>query len=424
MKNLKLKAIVWQVIAIVGLNISYITVIANEFEYMGFEYELNYTKLFVSILIMIIMLFLGLNINNEFLFTVWNIMFLYLFCGEMVFYQYNPLAKVTQPILVAFCLIFIFLISKINISFKKTKTIKNPDFIITTIGIVMFLPFLAYFKYINIKNLLFIDVYETRTLFRKVNIGINDYLLAPLSRIILPMLIIRKLEIKHYKKALLFFVMIVYLYLCGALKSVFIGLIALLVFYRGSYIKKALLFSQGIAFLTITGSLIAYLSGNLFLVDAFIRRVFFIPPYLENLYINYFTNNYTYLSHSPFGLNIVENKYNIEPLSLWFGEVVMGQPGLNANIGLLTEGYISFGIFGGIFFGILISLILLFFKMVNLDPKYFGILFVYIYYFNTSFLSTLLLTHGLFFLIIISYYFFREQDFGKVNIKSKRKNYV
>ena len=126
--------------------------------------------------------------------------------------------------------------------------------------------------------------------------------------------------------------MILYLYLCGALKSVFIGLLALLFFYKGDYITKVIRFSKAISFLTIFGLLLTTIYNNVFLLDIFIRRVFFIPPYLNNIYVDYFRDNYTFLSHSPLGLGIVDYKYD-RNLSMYVGEVVLGKPGLNANVG-------------------------------------------------------------------------------------------
>jgi len=410
--NKTYKVLIWQMVSIVGLNLAYTLVIADRFEYMGFNNVFDFTKLLTSSLVIIALLLLGCSIRDKFMHAVWHIIFLYLFCGEMIFYQYNPGSSLVIPSLIAILLLFIYMFSLFKVYIKGETISENRiESVLTYLSIAMFLPFLAfYYKYIDIKNLLLIDVYDTRASFRNINIPLIGYLQAPLVRVILPTLIVRNMEKKKYLKVFLFLIMILYIYLCGALKSVFFGLLALLFFYKGTVTDKALRFIISISLLTYIGIAVALIFDNVFLLDSFIRRVFFVPPYLNNIYVNYFTDNYTYLSHSPLGLNLVNGNYGDSGLSMYVGEYVMGLTGLNANVGLLTEGFVSFGFLGGIFFALITALIIFYFKMVKFDPKYFGILFVYIYYFNTSFLSVLLMTHGLFLFMVFSYFFLREKS--------------
>src|SRR5699024_265805 len=128
----------------------------------------------------------------------------------------------------------------------------------------------------------------------------------------------------------------------------------------------------------------------------------------NTVYNNFFKNNFTELSHSPFGLSLSYKNFP-GALSRYVGEFVMEKPGLNANVGVFTEGYISFGFLGLIIFAVIITLIILYLKMCKIDKKFFGIIMVYIYYLNTAFLSTLLLTHGMMFLLLFSYYFLRGE---------------
>jgi len=41
-------------------------------------------------------------------------------------------------------------------------------------------------------------------------------------------------------------------------------------------------------------------------------------------------------------------------------------------------------------------------RKLDIDPDYYGIIFAYVYIINTSFVETLLVTHGLLFLIVFS----------------------
>lgn len=413
MNNIK-KIIMWQLIAILGLNIAYAWVISDKFSYMGFTCTYRIEKIFTVTLILIAMLFVNYFIKDKFIYAVWNIIYIYLFAGEMIYYQYTDNANITQPISIGMILIGLVFVSRVKKHFKPILVVKNVEFSLTMLSGILILPFIIlYYKYIDIKNIFLINVYETRALFRKVSIPLTGYIMAPLVRIILPVLIVNNIEKKKMLKTLMFFCMIIYVYLCGALKSVFFGLIALLLFYPGSYHKKVITFLQGICFCTFFGVAIALGFDNVFLLDSFIRRLFFIPPYLNNVYVDYFTDNFTYLAHSAFNIGGLDNTFG-PSLSMYVGEKVMRLDGFNANVGVFTEGYISFGYIGSIIFAFCICCMFLWIKMNKIDSKYFGIVFVYIYYLNTSFISTLLLTHGLFFFLIFSTLFLRE-DINRVN---------
>ncbi|QSS99780.1 hypothetical protein IMZ31_17215 [Pontibacillus sp. ALD_SL1] len=407
------KVILWQFIAVLGLNLAYALVISDRFSYMGFTYTFNFPKLLIGTVILILMLLLNYFIKDKFIFAVWNIMFTYLFAGEVIYYQYSENSSIVQLLTISITLICLILVSRSKKVFTDNKKINRVDRILTPLSLILISPFIIlYYKYIDLKNLLLIDVYQTRALFRNISIPLTGYIYAPLVRIILPVLIVRNIEYRKWLKVTLFFSMIVYVYLCGALKSVFIGLFALLLFYKGNYTQKVVNFLKSISFLSFFGIALEAILGNVFLLDSFIRRVFFVPPFLNNIYIDHFTGNHTYLSHSPLGLGLVEDKIG-GSLSMYVGEVVMGLEGLNANVGVFTEGYVSFGIPGSIFFSVLICGVFLFIKMIKISPKYFGIVFVYIYYLNTAFLSTLLLTHGLFFFLVFSALFLREGNDNK-----------
>lgn len=408
-KKEKKSLLKWQLLTILGLNLAYVFVISKAFSYYGYFYfEFNPAKILIGTTILLLCLLVGYVINKPFYTSVWNIIFLLLLVGEVIYYQYNPHANIIQAIIVFFCLLFIALLSKVNIKLEAPRKMKNPDSIIGWLCVVIFLPYLEYFKDINLKNLLLIDVYETRETFSNYQSAYRGYTNAILARILLPVLSVIKLEKKQYGMMVLYLVMILYLFLGGALKSIFMGLLAIVFFYKGTYTQKVLRFLKSLSLVIYAGIFVYLISSNTFLLDAFVRRVFFVPPYLGNYYYELFKDNLTYLSHSPFGLGIVDYPYNL-PIVQYVG-VVMGEPGSSPNIGVITEGLFSFGFLGGVFVALIISLIVFYFHSINIDKKYFGILFIYIYYFNTSLFSTLLLTHGLFFLMVFAYFFLREKN--------------
>lgn len=397
-------------IIILGFNLSYYYVIVPEFKYMGFSTTINVGRIVGVSVLTILLLLWGTAIKSDFLSLVWWCFFYLFFLGESIYYQFS----VNNSWQVLFGIsIFLFLLPVICSSKKRLLTHKisgDSLQLLFILSVIMFIPiFVTSYKNIDLRNLLFINVYETRALYREINTPLVGYLRAPLARILLPYIIAKSIQEKRKFYTVSSIVMILFIYLAGALKSVFIGLIAVVIFYLFSYRKKESVLIGGMAFLSWGGLIFYYVFNNIFILDSFVRRVFFTPAYLNDNYIRFFKGNFTYLSHSPLGLGLVNNKYGTS-LSMFVGENVLGLKGLNANVGLFTEGYISFGVGGILVFSLLILLLIKFLNVIDFDPHYFGMLFVYIYYMNTSFLSILLLTHGLVFFVIFSYFYLSRGD--------------
>ncbi len=396
----------------VGALLSYNIVISDSFAYMGFLNELSFIKLFFCTILTIILCIICFFVKKSYFNIIYVFTFIFFYIGIVIIYQFENSASFVPTFVISFVLLLLkFSDCRQMISLAPKKIIKNKFLILMVVTTLLFIPFLIYLPHINIKNLFFIDVYKTRTLFAQISITALDYLKAPLSRVALPVLIVWCLE-KRQKKVGLFVLMIIYIYLCGALKSIFFGLISLIFFYKGDYFKKIMLMILFFVGCSYVGLLMYGLFDSVLLIDLPIRRVLIVPGELTSDYWLYFKDNLTFLSHSPFGLGLVEYKYPLDIIH-YFGEYVIGKPGHSPNVGIITEGLFSFGAFGGIVFGVIYIAIMNFFYRVNIQPKYFGILFVYIYYLNTSLLSTLLLTHGLLFFMAFAYFFLCEP---KINI--------
>ncbi|EGP4983892.1 hypothetical protein [Enterococcus lactis] len=397
-------------LVIVGsFNIAYFFIISDIFSYMGFSAEFDIKKFIVTNVLTIILLFVGSIVQNNFLSLVWWVFFYIFFVGEAIYFQYSVNSTMYIVIGVSIFLVLLPFFSNSNKRLEVINIKGDSLSVLVIIAVVLFIPiFATSYKYINLNNLLLIDVYETRSVFREFNNPLIGYIRAPLVRIIAPYIIIKSMEKKKYIYASIGTGIIIFVYLSGALKSVFIGLFAVVLFYKGNYkYKKKILFTL-MGIISIGGIVIYYFWGNIFLLDSFLRRVVFTPPYLNNIYVNYFNHNYTYLSHSPLGLGLVQYPYE-KILSFFVGENVMGLQGFNANVGLFTEGFVSFGFFGILMVVFLLLLIFKYLDSLRLDPVFFGMVFVYIYYMNTAFLSTLLLTHGLLLFLVFGYFYLSKK---------------
>lgn len=358
-------------------------------------------------------------IKNYFMLLVWNIIFVYQYSSELIYFMYTKNASFVQIISISLVLLILIAISHFRGVLRVNNVMESSN-LFEILAYIMFAPFLfLYFRYIDLSNLINKNVYQTRAIFKEISVPITGYLMAPLARVLLPSLIVQNFKKEKYIKVLLFSLMIVYLYLCGALKSVYIGLFAAIFFYFGTYKQKTNYLLKILVFVFFIILVLFVLTENYKLIDLPIRRVFFVPPHLNNIYNTYFTDNYTYLSHSPFGLGLVEPTIQ-GSLPHYIGEFVIGQKGLSANIGVYTEGWLSLGLIGTILFSLAISFVFFCLQIVRIKPEYFGIVFVYIYYLNTALLSTLLLTHALAFFIIFSFLFLGDNK-RNVNYQMKKE---
>ena len=391
-------------------------IVAKEYSYyvIKFNYSFSVFKFIIATFLLILLLLASYRIKEKIQLFIYFLFLILLFMGEAVCFIFCNDANPATLIGTCALLAFFVLLQNTHIQLKNNTIKKDPMPLLLVIALILFIPFvITYYNKINIKNIFLSDIYETRVYFReKENQNvILGYISAPLSRIILPALIALSINNKRKSYLIICSVMIIFIFLCGALKSILFGLFAVLLFYGKDYYSK----TKRIMIILITVLSIGILTYPLFGNNEIInlsRRVFFVPARLNSMYANYFQGKPDYLSHSPLGLGLTENEYG-DSLSMYFGTEVMGTSGMNANVGLIAEGFISFNYVGLFIFALLTAVIFQFFRWVHFDAIFGGIIVVYIYYTNTAFISTLLLTHGLLFLLLFSYLFLRNTKWNK-----------
>ena len=388
-------------------------IIYDHFYYMGyFRYNgINSGRMLFAMGTAYLFVILNRSVRNEFLNITYTISLTLFFFGELCLYVCDYKVDMTMIIILSCFLLFIKVIDHVRLDIGYVRTSRDMIKILLIITVIIFIPYLQYYRYINLQNLLFIDVYETRSIFNNLKMpAVLSYLYGPLARVIIPILIVE--YYKRGKKVIvaMLSLMLAYLFLCGALKSIFIGLLAIFFFYSGDYRQKKNRYICMILLLEIAGLLSANFIGNFFIINI-LRRVYFIAARFNNYYVEYFRGNWTYYLHSGFAFFSDNNWMNGLDISHYAGKYIMGT-GTNANTGIFVEGYYSFGLAGAVIYLIVPILILLFLKELNYRPEFYGIVFLYLYYFNTSILSTMLLTHGLFIFLIVAFVYLRRKTSG------------
>lgn len=360
-----------------------------------------------SSFLVIFFIYYGNNLKSEFLKITYKICLVFLLYGELVSYVLDSTVNLVMIVIVSVFLISFYFCDKfkLNLNFRICDGLdsKTQEKFIFILSIFLFLPFLKYINSINLNNLLLVDIYETRTQFGSFGQSaiLLGYIKEPLARVLLPLLLIIGINKRKKMYIISSSFMILYIFLCGGLKSIMFGLICALAFYPFSYKKKSYNFINSLLIVGILGIVIYYIF-NIDIIISIFRRVFIIPARLNKYYVEYYTDNWTYYNHSGFSLN--QDIIYKSGISNYVGDYIIGT-GVNANTGIFVEGYYSFGLFGAILYLLIPFFIITFFNSINFDSSYYGIFFIYIYYSNTAILSTLCLTHGLLFFMFIALFF-------------------
>lgn len=395
------------VITYILLIINY-NLISGQFGYLGFLSDgfSNY-KLFLIFIYTLIWLVISIFIKDTYYKLLYTLLLILLYFGQSIFYVYND-----SPFILVFYMslpsAFIFILDKLDTKkiLKRKGFDINDKYTRILLIVLIFLAILPFFKYIsslNVKNLFLMDIYETRSKRNEMDSGILGYLISPLSRVLLPFLMIYAII---YKKIILFIFSITSILLLfllnGAVKSIFIGIFCAIFFYRGNYVLKEKYFIY-VFFIYNIFALLSYFSFGSIMLNDYLRRIVFVPSQLFNVYYEYFYDNFTYYTHTKI-YSIFTGTERGMAISKLIAEY-MGEPDSNANTGVFVEGFYSLGTLGVIFATVFFGLFVFFVKKMNFDHRFFGLFFVYIYIFNTSFIETLLFSHALLFLIVFSILF-------------------
>lgn len=353
--------------------------------------------------------FLGKINHKKFNFVALSLFFILLTVPSLVSYTSsnmypNKLLVYHQTLF--FCL---YLFPKIKIKFDNVPVLNKKQtlvllFLVVSIGILPYL--IVYGPHINLKNLLLLDVYKTRTTMSKLTNPYFGYTYSLFTRIVLPMLIIYALELKNKLLVIIGMVYLVLFYLFGAHKTVYLGLAAVLIFYRWTYfktIKRVLGYSIFFILLSIVLAFFAY--DYLWILT--FRRIHFLPALLDISYLDFFQDNYIYWSESILK-KFIEYPYDLNHTNL-IGKVYFKNPNVGANNGLISDGFMNFGTIGVVINIVLVSLYFMVLNNLRIPSRYFGLYLLVVFSFLSSSTFTVFLTHGAFALLLISVFVLNDK---------------
>ncbi|WP_375241560.1 O-antigen polymerase [Lacinutrix sp.] len=374
-------------------------------------FEFNFLKyIFVSIFVFFTIRFFKNQLLDSFSRNILGLLLILDFIPSSIFYS-STSDSFWQIYLFHIILFYSLAITlkvkfKINlITFKKNQVL----YFLILITLIGTLPYLRYIKHIDLNNLLLKDVYITRIKFRELFDTYSGYTHSWFSRVIIPIIFVLALKYKLKSIAILNTILLVFLYLMGAVKSVLLGSVLVIIFYFINkdkilpFLTKALIFMLIFSIIMIP---FVIHDRNFFGVIVF-RRMMFIPQVLDYCYYDFFNNNYLYWSNS-FLKGFLSYPYDTTSPRI-IGEVYFNKEDMAANNGLISDGFSNAGWIGVIITLFLFNGFMLIIKNCRIDSKFFGIYFFILYGFITTAISTVLITHGGLLLLIISFFLLREK---------------
>ena len=347
--------------------------------------------------------------KTKFIFIVLSIFFALLTIPSLIAYTSAGMYPVKLLLYHQSFFFVLYIMAKVNIDFSKVPVINKTQALylllgLTTIGIVPYL--LVYGPYINVKNLLLIDVYETRRFMGDLSNPYFGYTYSVFTKIIIPLIIVFSLELKKKIWALVGVLYLILFYLFGAHKTVYVGLFVVLIFYGFSFAKSVKYIVKYSSIMVVAFAGLALVGYDYPWILSF-RRIHFLPSLIDICYIDYFEGNYLYWSESILK-RFIEYPYEVRSTNL-IGEIYFNRPRMSANNGLISDGFMNMGGLGVAINILIISIYFMILNSLKIPARFFGLFVLVIFSFISSALFTVLLTHGALVLLVVAIFLLNDK---------------
>lgn len=382
------------------------------FKKAALGYGVNYGKLVLSLLIIFSnVILLSFSSLKDFHYSISSLILLFFVFPSGV--MFVGVTEFDNRIWLSHNLFFwsVLFLGKIRLNFRVKKIeILQSKKLLMLIVIIGMIPFIIFFApHINPRNLLLLDIYETRSLLdTTINNLYTDYSYSWFNKFIIPCLLVFGIYFRDRFTILVCTLSLIFLYLCGAHKAVFVGLIVTFVLYKYDYIIKINYFLKILIVIAIFSLGAAIIFNHDFIMTMSIRRAFLLPAMVDVLYFDMFDNNHLYWSEVFNGLFAVypfeyEHSYIIG--QRYFDDVKWG-----ANNGIISDGFMNFGLIGVLINIVIVSTFISILNQLNISPRFFGLFFLFIFVILSSSLTTVLLTHGGIILFLLAFFFMRDTN--------------
>jgi hypothetical protein len=253
--------------------------------------------------------------------------------------------------------------------------------------------------------------------------GIYSYLNNWLPKVFAPCLLsILLLENKIKYVALVFLLSVFWFSMSGHKSVIFYPFISLIIYLtlRKSESYNLILYSL-ISVVSISFLLFLYNKESYLIPSMFIRRVFFVPSSLWFAYFEFFEQNELIYWSNSFMAPFITYPYSVPPPKV-IGDFV--GTGAWANNSFIPNGYMHFGTFGVLLYGVIVSIILYLIDIISSKnvPVWFTIsIFIVPFHIlsTSSDLVTALLTHGIALSLLLIYFLSSRSQVFKIHNQFK-----
>lgn len=401
------------------LEVSYVNVVTSFYSYEGYHLNFELLNYFVSWLFFL----MGTVLIKDRVKSVSDYFFVVAFVSVVtpvtILYGYDSERSLFTLVTVLAAFFLIYFVVRIKlVSFKSLPVFKNGLKLVVIICSLFVLFLIIWFLISGVKfNLDFMKVYEFRSDNAAISqMGVLAYTNNWTYQIFNIFLFTIALLYRKYLLVVLLFCIQVYFYSASAHKSVFFLpflVLGIWLYFRktNSLVIVPLALNMIIAFTLI----LYYFFGDLLASSIFSRRLFFVPANLTYVYFDFFSKN-----PHVFWSNSVLSSFLSYPYDLSMSHVIgryLGHESMSANNGFIASGYAHAGVFGVLFYSLIIGLILRFINDIshNLLPLW-VVLSLSIVPLRSLLISsdlfTVMLTHG-FIVALIIILFVRSKKYAQ-----------
>jgi hypothetical protein len=383
------------------LDFIYLKWVSPIFGYSGFVTDPNIFKIFVSYIVIFLLVIIIPKTNKKVSYMILQLHFIIMIIPlTSIFGLANLSTKFMVMILICFAIQIIFIKNITLVEISKIRNAKNIVIGLTSILTLITYLYLFLTQGINFSAFNISNIYDIRS--EQTNLGLMGYLVTWQYRIINPSLLVISYMRKKYKLSVLSIGLQITLFLMFPHKEVFlsVGLIVLILLIGRYQYKFDSVYICILSFSSILFIYIYEVFKNLQPFSVLPVRLLYVPALIKFQHYEFFSiNKKLFYSEGMIG-KVLGIDY---PYSIPSGFLIGGNTN-NANTGYLAYAFDNAGFLGMILMSIIfVFLLVLIDSLVKYQNKYLIFaLFVYpISVLNDGDLLTLLLTGGLWLLIII-----------------------
>ncbi len=392
------------------LDLAYVYFIIPVFPDMGFDLNINFVKVIESYTFFLFIYILMPKDSKRVSSFILQIFILMAYVPVLTYYALENKSREWLYITTFFWAFIIILVRSkyvIVIPQIKINLFKN---LILFGGIISIISISLIYAFIGFSiNFDLTEVYNYRETYVEADIPLSGYIINWTAKILLPFLLLVCIYEKKEKVSflpLIVTVCLIFLLFSTTGHKSYLFATFLAIVFSWLIRKKNFLstISSFFSFVIVIGGATYWLTNDSIFGSIFIRRLFITPARISFHYHEFFKGEPIFLSHSIFK-RFIDYPYELKPAYL-IGSIYFGNQETSSNNGVVSDGFLNFGIIGVVVWALLMVIILKFADAITLNKNkrvIYSLLIISFYAMVNSAFFTTLLTHGLLLALLITY---------------------